>query len=360
MASRVTLACVILMIAATAAAQEAHPSALAIDTTAETDEAIDQNGNRATGVLLDSVVSLALGHGFEGITRPFVQRLSSTGEWNRQVWVAALRYERAGSIGVRVDAGLIPSPVGYSNLMLRPHLNPTVTPPISMFVPLPAAERAGPRATLLGALYPMGVNATISSRWWDARVAVMDTSPLRPRRVFASRESGFRNPPRFTNVAVGGGITPTIGLRIGASVTRGGWLKAGESATNAVDRQATVVTVETEYSVRYTKLAAEWTHDALATSNGHITASGWYVQGQQILAPRWFAAARLEHMDAPVLLIANSTFASLDYRGTEEVIGFRLTPEITIRAGHRAREPFGTTTYLHAATMSVVWWRRWK
>ncbi|HTM03024.1 MAG TPA: hypothetical protein VL173_05950 [Vicinamibacterales bacterium] len=360
MASRVPLAGVILMIAATAAAQEAHPSAIAIDTSAETDEAIDQNGNRATGVLLDAVVSLGLGHGFEAITRPFVQRLATTGEWNTQVWVAALRYERPGPIGVRVDGGLIPSPVGYSNLMLRPHLNPTITPPISMFLPLPAAEPAGPRATLLGALYPMGVNATASSPWWDARIAVTDTSPLRPRRVFASDDSGFRNPPRFTNLAVGGGITPTIGLRIGASFTRGGWLKAGESATNAVDRTATVVTVETEYSVRYTKVAGEWTHDALATSNGNIRASGWYVQGQQTLAPRWFAAARVEHMDAPVLVVASSTFAPLDYNGTEEVIGFRLTPGITIRAGHRAREPFGAPSYLHAATMSVVWWQRWK
>jgi hypothetical protein len=258
---------------------------------------------------------------------------------------------------VRIDGGLIPSPVGYSNLMLRPHQNPTVTPPISLFLPLPVIEPTAPRTNLLGAVYAYGVNATVSSRWWDSRVALIDTSPLRTRRPFAGEYSTFRNPPRFATVVVGGGVTPMTGLRVGTSVTHGGWLKAGESPAITADHTATIVTVETEYAVRYTKLAGEWTHDALDSTHGRTSASGWYVQGQQILAPRWFAAARVERLSAPQL--TGGAFTELDYNGTEEVIGFRLTREITIRAGHRARESFGGTSYLHAATMSVVWWRRW-
>src|SRR3982751_5307952 len=94
------------------AAQQAELSPVAIDTAVETDQAVDQNGNTATGVILDSVISVHLGRHLDAVTRPFAQRLSNTGEWNRQIWVAEVRYERPGRVGVRVDGGLIPSPVG--------------------------------------------------------------------------------------------------------------------------------------------------------------------------------------------------------------------------------------------------------
>jgi hypothetical protein len=239
-------------------------------------------------------------------------------------------------------------------MLLRPHLNPTISLPSSLFVPIIAPEAGGPRGTLMGVLYPYGVNVTASSRWWDARAAVIDTSPLRSRRIFAQT-----NPPRFTNVVVGGGITPLFGLRIGASVTQGGWLRAGESPAVTQDQDATVVTLEGEYSAAYTKVAGEWTHDAVGTSHGDTSASGWFVQGQQTLTPRWFAAARLERMSGSAFSAATGTFSDLTFRGTEEIVGFRLTPGITIRGGHRMREAFGAPGYVHAASLSIVWWRRW-
>src|SRR4051812_31686009 len=342
-----------MLTAGAASAQEARPTAVAIDTVASVDETVHENGNDITGALFDSVVSVGLGHHLEAVVRPYVQRLPS-GEWNRQIWVATLRYEHQGTVGVRIDAGLIPSPIGYANMLLRPHLNPTIAQPSSLFTPLPAMEPLGPRPTLLGAVYPYGVNATVSGRWWDARAAVIDTSPLRSRRIFA-----VANPPRFTNLVAGGGITPVFGLRIGASVATGGWLRAGESPTLTNDQNATVVTVEGEYSAAYTKVAGEWTHDAMGTSHGDTSASGFFVQGQQTLTPRWFAAARLERMSGSAFSAATGTFSDLTFRGTEEIVGFRLTPGITIRGGHRMREAFGAPGYVHAASLSIVWWRRW-
>ena len=205
-ARTLALALALLFAAGRASAQETRPSILALDTEAAVDVAVDKNGNDATNLFFDAVASARLGRNVEAIVRPFAQRLAATGEWNRQIWVAAVRYERQGPIGVRIDGGLIPSPVGYANMLLRPHLNPTIAQPSSLFTPLPAVEARGPRATLLGAIYPYGVNATVSSQWWDARVAIIDTSPLRTRRIFAEA-----NPPRFTNVVFGGGITPVGG-----------------------------------------------------------------------------------------------------------------------------------------------------
>jgi hypothetical protein len=346
------LACLLVLAGAPgASAQQARPSALAIDTSAAVDESVDANGHFSTGVILDAVVSADVGRGFQAIVRPFAQRLSS-GEWNRQIWIATLRYERSGPVGVRVDAGLIPSPIGLANLTLRPHLNPTISQPASLFTRLPPLEFRGPRTTLLGAVYPFGGQITVSGLRWDARAAAIDTSPLRTRRVFA-----HANPPRFANVVVGGGVTPIVGLRVGTSVTRGGWQRAGETPLITEDRDATIVTVESEFSFRYTKLTGEWVRDALETSSGDRIASGWFLQGQQTLAPRWFVAGRAERMSAPAVLATG--VQQQRFYGVEETLGYRLTPDITVRASHRARRGFGRASYDHIAAVSVVWWRRW-
>ena len=343
---------IILATPALAFAQQARPSRLAIDTSAAVDEAVDANGNYATGVFLDAVVSTGLGRGFEAIVWPIVQRMSAN-EWRQEIWIAALRYERAGPIGVRIEGGMIPSPVGLTNLTVRrPHLNPTITQPSSLFTALPALEIRGPRTNLLGAIYPFGGQVTVSGARWDARAALIDTSPLRRRRLISDV-----NPPQFANMIVGGGVTPVVGFRVGASMTHGGWQRAGEIPAAPADRDATVVTVESEFSFAYTKLAGEWVRDAIETSSGNHVASGWFVQAQQTLAPRWFVAARVERIASPLVLATG--VQQQRFAGSEEVLGFRLTPELTLRAGHHARRGFGRPGFDHQGAVSIVWWRRW-
>jgi hypothetical protein len=351
------LSLILLAWPALAAAQQARPSPIAIDTVASIDEAADTSGNDTTNVFLDAVVTVGLGNGFEVVTWPIVQRQQNA--WTSDLWIATLRYERAGRVGVRIDGGLIPSPIGLANLTVRrPHLNPTIAAPASLFTSLPALEFRGPRANLLGAVYPFGGQVTVSGTHWDARAAVIDTSPLRRRRIISSV-----NPPRFGNVVAGAGVTPFVGFRLGASAARGGWARAGESPAVAADRDATVVTVESELSFAFTKLAAEWVRDTIETSTGTHVASGWFVQGQQTLAPRWFVAARVERMVSPIVL--PTLVADYDFTNTEAVIGFRLTPELTVRGGHRARRGFGLPGavgrpgFTHQVEVSLVWWKRW-
>jgi hypothetical protein len=256
-------------------------------------------------------------------------------------------------VGLRVDAGLIPPPAGLANLTLRPQLNPVISQPSSLFLGLPAVEPLSPRVTLLGAFYPYGVSATVSGSKWDARAAVIDTTPLRSRRIIGSNTT-----PRFTNVVMGGGITPIVGLRVGGSVTRGGWKRASELPLSSDTLDATLVTVEADYSFRYSRVIGEWTRDMLNTTGGSAAAVGWYVQAQQVLTPRFFLAARVEHIGAPVpdprLTPVLDAFA-----GSEEVLGFRLTPDLTFRAGHRTRRPFGQQRYQNQAAASIVWAHRW-
>jgi len=343
-------------LAVPATAQMATPSRVAIDAAVSVDETAS-DGNAATGVVADALASFDLGRNVQFITRPYLQRIANTKEWNAQVWVAAFRYERPGNIGLRVEGGFIPSPLGMANLLLRPQSNPTIAQPSSLFTPLPSIVPRGPRATLLGALYPLGVSATVSTLRWDARAAVIDSSPLRTRRVFADYEPP--NPPRFPNIVVGAGVTPFVGFRVGASLAQGGWLKAGESPAVTSDRSATVVTVESEFSYRYTKLLGEWTRDRLDTDAGTRVATGFFIQGQQTLAPRWFAAARLERMSSPALVLPPpGTLIDSQLTGVEETLGYRLTADLTVRVSHRARELFGARSYAQSAAVSIVWWKR--
>jgi hypothetical protein len=354
---KILTALVILACAPAAFAQQALPSNLAVDTAVALDESLDFDGNETAGVIVDAVVAAEFGRGFQGIVRPFVQRLNS-GEWNRQIWIATLRYERPGPVGLRIDGGLIPSPLGLANLTLRPQNNPTINQPSSLFTSLPSLQPGGPRATLLGAVYAYGAQATVSGTHWDARTALIDTSPLRTRRVFSPT-----NPPRFYNVVIGGGVTPIVGLRIGASLTHGGWQRAGESPSVTADQDATIATIESEVSFRYTKLTGEWTRDRIESSTGTHIASGWFVQGQQTLTPRWFVAGRVERMTSPAVFarVPGPSLLVVQQRldGVEDAVGYRLTPEITIRAGHRARRGFGRPGFDHTAAVSIVWWRRW-
>ena len=351
MRSRLAPWIVVLLTAAPAAAQQAKPSVLSIDTDTSVDFTSDGDGNDVKGVFLDTLVVGDFGRNIQAIVRPQIQRLANTGEWNRQIWVAEMRYERPGPVAFRVEGGYIPSPVGLANLTLRPHMNPTIAQPAELFTSIPSLEARGPRVNLLSGIYPLGAQATVSSQHWDTRVAVIDTSPLRLRRVFATT-----NPPRFANVVFGGGVTPFVGFRVGASITHGGWLRDGEAPASTTDRSANLYTFESELSFRHTSLAGEFVYDALDTTLGTRSTSGWYVQGAQALTPRWFVAGRVDRIQTTLPTVAG---LEQNFNSAEQTLGFRLTPEITLRASHRMRQQFGRDPWEHFGAVSIVWYRRW-
>lgn len=343
-------------------AQQTVPSRLAVDTVAAVDVTVNESGDATTAITSDALVSFEFGRGVQFVSRPSLQRFAASGEWNAQVWLAALRYERSAKIAVRVDAGYVPSPVGMANLFLRPHTNPTIALPASLFVALPLVDVRGPRTTLLGAVYPLGVSATVSSVRWDARAAVIDTAPVRTRRVFA--DNAPPNPPRFANVVLGGGVTPIVGVRVGGTITHGHWERAGESPSADSARPLTIASVEADISYGHTRVQAEWTRDWFSVGTGKVTDSGWFAQGAQTLSPRWFVAGRIERMEAEAIVAAPDVQSVLrqrqQLRGFEETVGYRLSPQLTLRASHRMRRSFGRDDFDHVGAVSLVWWRRWR
>ena len=210
---------------------------------------------------------------------------------------------------------------------------------------------------LQGVLRPPAAAGAVRAGRGRFPAAVKTPRPAEPAAEPAPRGLPSRPGPRGSPDAA------YVGFRVGASVARGGWARAGESPAVTADRDATVVTVESEFSFAFTKLAAEWVRDTIETSTGTHVASGWFVQGQQTLAPRWFVAARVERIVSPIVL--PTLVADYDFSNTEEVLGFRLTPELTVRGGHRARRNFGLPGrvgrpgFTHLVEVSLVWWKRW-
>ena len=133
-------------------------------------------------------------------------------------------------------------------------------------------------------------------------------------------------------------------------------MRAGESPTTTEDRDATIVDVETELAFRHTSLGAEWVHDILQTTLGDRTAGGLYVQGIQTLTPRWFVAGRVERIRTTLAGVAG---LEQQFDANEQTLGFRITPELTLRVSHRARQTFGRTNFDHTGAVSFVWYRRW-
>ena len=117
-----------------------------------------------------------------------------------------------------------------------------------------------------------------------------------------------------------------------------------------------VVSLESELAFRHTSMAGEWTRDALQTLFGTRAFSGWYIQAAQAIAPRWFVAGRVEKINTVLPVIAAT---EQHFTASEQTLGFRLSPELTLRFSHRLREPFGAASYIHAGAVSIVWYRRW-
>lgn len=324
-------------------------------------------------IVIDVSAGFRIGDHWQAFFRPWFRKgRPSTPDgavppWDAEIYQAGVRYERSGTIGTRVDLGYIVSPMGLGLLDSRANLNPTIATHLSYVVPMPSFDSTGPRASAITSTYPLGAAATLSGSHWDARAAVVTTSPT---RIYMLGNS--LNPKQSPNVVVGAGVTPIVGLRVGVAAAHGAYATADEvNATVADARDATIVGAEAEYAFGYTVLRAEVLRTAFeTTASGAPGGAGgtggtdaiayeWFIQGIQTLAPRWFVAARHEGTSAPPLRTAVSVGPRTDLRVVEATVGFRATPEITLRGGYYCRQFYGATTWDSQAGVSIVWARRW-
>ncbi|MEO8680706.1 MAG: hypothetical protein ABI665_16770 [Vicinamibacterales bacterium] len=293
--------------------------------------------------------------GLEFRARPVVFRRSFDGKWQAQMYELALRYERPGPVGWRVDVGQFASPIGLSILENRPNLNPVISQHSTLYLPLPRYEAGTPTQFLLAAAYPFGGQFTVAGSKWDARAAIVDSSPVRGRPFF-----GANKPPRMMNVVAGGGVTPRIGLRLGASFAQGPFAKQTEVRDPSKgDREATLAQVEGEWSFGYTRLAGEWLWTWREAAIDEARAHGGWIEVTQTLTPRIFSAVRYDDQRT-WWTEAGGRGRVEDYRRVEATLGYRLTRDVTLRASYLTRKGYVVFFWDDQVLASVVFARKLK
>jgi hypothetical protein len=303
-------------------------------------------------VVLDLVGTIRLADGFDLVVRPWSRRHPG-GEWVFEMYQLQLRYVSRTRVPFRVDAGIMPSPVGLFTLELQPHRNPLISAPFYYFSPLPPAD-GGERLRLISGGYPLGAIVSTSGSWWDARAGVTDSSPAMPRHVFSETAPHAR-----PQLVAGGGVTPVMGLRLGVGLARGRYGSNTTLDTGAVGDApvASVFNVEGEYAFGYTRLTGEWVRNRFDTPRGSAVARGFNVQAVQTLTPRLFAASRVTRVSTPVATVPVPVLRSST--AFEATLGFRLSPELTVRGGYQRERGYQDAAWSNAAVMSLVWAERW-
>jgi hypothetical protein len=303
------------------------------------------SSNTHVGGMVDVTGTLRLGGDALLIARPWAWRRpdgTSTFQW----YQLQLRYQARTSVPMRIDAGVITSPIGLNALQMRADLNPTISPVSYYVIPLPRFEPRFEGLQPLSAGYPLGAIVTASGSKWDARGGILDSTPARAGVVLKSD----RRAP-LPQVVAGAGFTPRAGFRVGAAVAQGRY----RSDAVAGDGDATVFNLEAELTVNRTRLSGEWVADRFTAAFGTAVATSFYLQGVQTITPRIFGAARFVHVDTPTAIAAGR---ATEWTTAEATAGYRLTPQWTVRGGYFGQRPyFGE--WDHQGAVSIVWAGRW-
>jgi hypothetical protein len=336
-------------------AQPQTPARFSVDSAVQVDEMQGQNTVDRPNIVIDVTASMRVGPGWTLYIRPWFRQPRNS-SWDRQIYQAAVQYERTGPVSTRVDAGYIVSPVGIGMMDTRPGVNPTILPHLSYVTPMPAFDAGAPRVQPIASTYPLGAQVTMSGLKWDARGGVLSAPTNRIYVLNATTP----NPKARPFVVAGGGVTPRVGLRLGASYGAGEYVTRDEVAVPSGDgRSLSMVSIEGDYAFGYSRFTGEVTRDRLETRASTETAYAWFIQGTQTLAPRWFVAGRQEGTSAPPLRTGTVPGRRTIFHVTEATLGYRLTAEFAVRGSFIARKAFTRPDWDQQAGVSLVWARRW-
>jgi hypothetical protein len=160
--------------------------------------------------MFDATATGRIHEGLNLIVRPYAQDATG-GNWTAEMYQLQIRYVTATRLPLRLDAGIIASPLGLNTLELIPSRNPTIGAPFFYFAPLPGFQAHYDGVQLMSGGYPLGAIVKRGTHW-DAAGVIDQT-----RRGGATC-SGL-TPAAAAQMVGGGGYTPFTGLRLGASRT---------------------------------------------------------------------------------------------------------------------------------------------
>ena len=359
-----------------------------------------QDGLPSTGLVIDSFIAAQWGERTQLIARP-VSRGRLDGGWYHDLYQAGIRYQPPIGLPLRLEAGYALPVIGLGLRRSRPLERDTGSLDLQYVTPLPPFEMGLPTVYPITPSYPLVAIASLGTSRWDLRLGVADGSPTRLRGVTRNNDS-----PRAPQLVVGGGVTPTTGLRIGATFVTGDYVRAAEnpnptgesgsqtggapagylsyaeatfhatadhhvvptygdsetqetvSATGG-NRRATVSGVELEYEFGHTSITAEWIRDVFETTTGRAVASNGFLRVTHALSPRWRIAGRYDVATPPdESRLFAPDLGSL--RLVEGLIAYRVTRELVLRGFFLTQRSFYGPDWDREAGISLavshLWW----
>ncbi|MDB4876967.1 MAG: periplasmic sensor hybrid histidine kinase [Gemmatimonadetes bacterium] len=215
-----------------------------------------------------------------------------------------------------------------------------LTPVIGTF----ASRRFSTRNPLIGLPdgysldYPLGAEISGETTHLDYRAAMVSLP--------ADHVGYVPSPTPRLRPAIGGGITPFVGLRVGASFTAGSYLNrdlaaAQYGATDWTEYQQRVFALDASFSRGYLETHAEFArgnYDVPGRTTG-LTGYTYYGEAKYTLSPRLFVAVRLERNKYPFIRPAQTVSWSsrlTDFVDGETGVGYRLTSSTLLKASVRA------------------------
>jgi hypothetical protein len=326
-----------------------EPRRVAIDSVIGTQDFFGGTEDWPTQYVFDTFMSAEIHPRWQVSFRPKLWR--TRGDWHPLVDQLSIETGFRKGSNWRIEAGRFPSPIGLGMTENRADLNAGVIWwHRAYYMPIPSIGEGQPRVSLVSAVYPEGAQVSTSADHWDARAALVDKAPV----AFWRAQPGASRSP---NGIVGAGLRPKQGLRIGAATAWGAFADATSSAPAEVYR---MLNVEGEYAFGYTKISGEWTHDTFATAGGDRISTGCTIQAQQTLTPRLFAHSRVSLMRSPEVSRADPAMATpRDFRSIDTTLGYRVSPEVTLRLGHSAVRSWSDTHVDQQVGVSLMWTTRW-
>lgn len=335
-----------------------EPARFSLDSAVSIDVFQGQGTVDDPNIVVDVTAVFRIAEGWLVYVRPWlreprVPRPANPENWDKEIYQAAVQYEHSGRIATRVDAGYIVSPIGLGMMDTRPGVNPTIAPHLSYLQAMPSFDPAVPRVGAIASTYPLGTQLTLSTGLWDARAAVVSSAPT---RTYVINKDG--NPSATPVIVTGAGLTPFMGLRIGAAYAGGVYATGEELATPEADgRGFRMVNLEGEYGFGYTKVSGELTRTEFDVTAGREVARAWFLQAVHTLSPRWFVAGRQEGVSAPPPFGVPG--ARRTFHMTEATVGYRLSHELTLRTSVVSRKAYTRSDRDQQIGASIVWTRRW-
>ncbi|MEP6494843.1 MAG: hypothetical protein ABJF01_19305 [bacterium] len=209
--------------------------------------------------------------------------------------------------------------------------------------------------------YPLGGEVSGETKYFDYRAAMVSLPSSHVDYVPAPT-------PRL-RPAIGAGITPFTGLRIGGSFTVGPYLNNSYSSTLLAGKSWTeyhqrVTALDLAYSHGYLETHAEYARGSYDVPGiaGPISGITYYGEAKYTLTPRFFLATRVERNEYPFIRPVGPAWVArlTDFADAEVGGGFRLTASTLLKASVRADRywiRYGVTGFLgtggHAVALQV-------